>query len=38
MVKRANRALDEMRLATALIYFVFVGAIAVIATIASHVL
>ncbi len=36
MMKRLNQVSDEMRVAEALIYFVFVGGIAVIATIAAH--
>ena len=38
MLKRLNRVSDEMLVAEALIYFVFIGGIAVIATIAAHVL
>ena len=36
MMKRLEKVSDEMLLAEALIYFVFVGAIALIATIVAH--
>lgn len=37
MHKRLSQMTDEMRLAEAMLYFVFVGAIAVGATIAAHI-
>jgi hypothetical protein len=36
MLRNLRKASDEMILAEALIYFVFVGAIALVATLASH--
>ena len=38
MLKRLNRVSDEMIVAEALIYFVFIGVIAIVATIAARVL
>ena len=37
MLRNLRKASDEMILAEAMIYFVFVGTIALVATIASHV-
>ena len=36
MLKRLNHISDEMIVAQALIYFVFIGAIAIVATIVAH--